>query len=156
MIKILSVTDAMKYKNTLSKFIYESKMNSVYRTTYTKEEANLKSSELIEYLKKDKALLIGAIERDELIGMLWAYYYPYREDLNRIYVSILHVDEKNRSKGLGSLLIKKIEEYAYVNGVSSIFLHTDAVNKGAMHFYEANGFSLERVQLKKVIKGEIQ
>lgn len=139
-------------KEKISNIIYKSVKNSLYTDSFTVESAVHKCEELEEYLKDDRAISYGAFDGTDLIGFVWAYNYPFRDDKNRLYVSIVYVDELYRGKSIGSKLLECVEEYARGNNYSSLFLHTEGHNFAAQGFYKSLGFSIERLQLEKKIR----
>ena len=147
--KMLLAEDCDAYGETLAECIYESVKNSAYTGTYVWEDALQKKEELKEYLAERKALAYGAIDGDRLAGFVWAYRYPFRDDKDRIYVSILHVKEEYRNQGTGDRLLGCIETEAERQGIQTVFLHTEAFNKGALRFYDRKGYRKERIQLVK-------
>lgn len=153
-IKKLSSYDCDVHRQTLAQYIFESNNHCHYINNYSLTEAESKVFEMKEYIKGGKAIVYGAIENEKLMGFVWSYTYPFREDTNRLYVSIIHVNDICRSKGIGNLLLKALEIEAKELGYNAIFLHTEAFNDGAIHFYEREGFTKERIQFSKVIAKE--
>ena len=150
-IKRIYQEDCIKYHDILATYIFQSVKNSMYEEKYSMQDANRKCEELWRYLGSCKAIVFGAFDDKELIGFVWAYEYPYRDDTSRVYVSILHVDECYRGKSIGKQLLYAIEEEAKRRGFRSIFLHAEAKNEGAIRFYNREGYRRERVQLVKMI-----
>lgn len=148
-IKQLSVGDAVGYKREIVRFIYESVKNTSYEESYLYADAEAKYEELLAHMEEGNAIVCGAAAGDELIGFIWGYEYPFRDDKSRLYVSILHVDERFRGCGAGRSLLAEIEESAKKKGCRSVFLHAEAFNTGAIRFYERMGFQAERIQLVK-------
>lgn len=148
-IKKLTIEDAQTFKKDIIHFIYDSVKNSAHEDSYSMSDAECKYAEMVEYMKVDKALVCGATIGNSLCGFIWGYEFPFRDDKQRLYVSILHVEEKFRNQNLGMLLLEYIEKQAKVLGYHAVFLHTEAFNKGAIRFYERMGYELERVQLVK-------
>lgn len=148
-IKQLNIEEIIKYKDKLIQFILESNQNAAHMNSYTIEDAEQKYNQLLVYMEQKTAIIVGAVDSDELRGFIWAYHFPFRDDKNRIYVSILHVGEDYRNQHLGEYLLDKVEEIAHHLGYSTVFLHTEAENHGAIRFYNRMGFKSERVQLVK-------
>ena len=62
-----------------------------------------------------------------------------------VELSSIGVDPTIKSKGVGSLLIDELKKIVDFDKFDYITLETDAVNNdGAIHFYQKNGFVLER------------
>lgn len=148
-IRQLNIEDLRNFKDTIIRFIYESNKKAAYMESYNKAHAKEKYEELLSYVDDFKAVVYGAVKDAKLVGFLWAYKYPFRDDKDRLYVSILHVEQEYRSKKIGSSLLAEIEQYAKKENYSSVFLHTEAFNQGAIRFYERCGYDVERLQLVK-------
>ena len=115
-IRKLSVEDCIRYKDELVNFIYESNLNCALNNGYSIENAKNKFQELKQYIFEDKAIVYGAITQDILCGFVWAYKSPFREDINRLYVSIINVGERHRSKSVGKQLLFQLEKEAIKKG----------------------------------------
>jgi len=63
----------------------------------------------------------------------------------------LVVDEKQRGKGIGSALVKRVEEWALELGMKIIRVRTNIIREEAQKFYLKNGY-LEKKQSKLFIK----
>lgn len=148
-IKKLTVDDCDQYGKELIRYIFESNNHCNYITRYTMDDAENKVEEMKNYIQNNKAIVYGAVEDDVLLGFVWGYEYPFREDVNRLYVSIIHIDAAYRSRGIGDLILSALEKEAADKGYHAVFLHTEAFNDGAIRFYHKQGFEKERIQLVK-------
>ena len=92
----------------------------------------LRFSELATYMTLTANLLHGAYSPDI--------------DEDDFYISVIVVDEGQRGKGLGSLLLKKAIEIAKQNGCKSVLLDVDIGNGAAQALYEKFGFRISRRQ----------
>ena len=135
-IKQLSYEDALKNKENIVSFIYESVKMSNYEELYTKEQAMDKADELCDYIHNHKAIVLGAFYKDNMIGFLWAYEYPFRDDTNRLYISIVHVLDEYRNIHIGAELLRNIEQIAKNKGFDRLYLHAEATNSKACNFYK--------------------
>lgn len=150
--RFLVADDCVKYGNALCEYYFESVTASAYEEGYTKGEAKQKIEELKRYLSAGQAVVCGAFDGEQLIGFIWAYRYPYREDSNRLYVSVVHIDSSYRGKGIGKKMLREVEDEACRMGVKALWLHAEAENDGARRFYEREGYVQERIQyVKKTI-----
>lgn len=154
-IKRLNAYDIKLFQETIIRFIYESTTHAAYVDSFAEADAEQKCAELINYLNEGKAMVYGAVKDNALIGFVWAYEYPFREDKSRIYVSILYIDEHFRGQKIGNYLLSEIENEAARQGYSSVFLHTEGSNDGAIKFYDRMGYEMERIQLVKRVVNEI-
>ena len=66
-----------------------------------------------------------------------------------MYVSEIRVKEEYRKQGIGSQLLRLVEDKAKELGLGAIYLHAEANHAEAIQFYKATGFSEERIQLRK-------
>lgn len=148
-IKRLTAADCDLYQKMLEEYIYESVTNSAFEEKYTQMDAREKCIQLKEYIGEEKAIVFGSVEENKLLGFIWAYEYPFREDTNRLYVSILHVHRQYRNCQIGKMLLEAVEEEAEKLNYSAVFLHTEAFNEGALRFYHRMGYGDERVQVVK-------
>jgi len=66
-----------------------------------------------------------------------------------IYVEIsgLVIDEKHRSKGIGSLLLGEVRRWAGEKGVATVRLRANILRKDAHRFYEREGFTRVKEQI---------
>lgn len=144
----LSSKDVKKYFEKISQYIYESNMMCDYIKTYSIDDARMKTTEMEKYVANGRAIVVGAIEDEKMVGFIWSYKYPYREDFNRLYASIVHVDKEYRRQSIGAGLISKLEQEAIKLGIKKIYLHSEATSK-SVDFYEREGFEKERIQLVK-------
>lgn len=152
----MTVKDCEYYQQELTDYIFESAAMCAYEESFRREDAVCKYRELKKYLEEGKAISYGAIEGGRCIGFVWAYEYPFRDDSNRLYVSILHVGQEKRGFGIGRQLLSHLETEASQRGYHAIYLHAEADNKGALNFYRRERFGAERIQLvKKICEDEI-
>ena len=86
------------------------------------------------------------VENDEVLGMVIGIINNETEETynfrapKRGRVSELVVKKTVRSKGIGSILLKSMEEYLYSVGCESILIGCFAYNKEAVEFYERHGY----------------
>ena len=153
LIKRLTTEDIFYNKESIVRYIFESNTNCSFMNEYSMEDATNKWTELYNYSLNNQALAYGAFanynSKIVMAGFVWAYEYPFREELHRLYVSILHVHREYRSAGIGKQLMKKIEDEALTAGYSAVYLHAEGFNDRGIKFYNKNGYETERVQLVK-------
>lgn len=148
-VQALTADYIQAHQALLADFIFKSVRNANYTENFQHEDAEKKSSDLTGYVQEGKAIVFGAFEGEEQIGFIWAYPFPFRTQTDRVYVSILYVNEQYRGMKIGQQLLTAVEQRAKELGFHSVFLHTDATNTGAVRFYHNNGFSDERIQFVK-------
>lgn len=66
-------------------------------------------------------------------------------------VEELCVTSKVRSNGIGTLLMKKMEEYLKNNGCEYIYIEVFGPNVGAQEFYYKSGYELRNVEVIKKV-----
>ena len=66
-----------------------------------------------------------------------------------MYVNEIHVKEEYRNRGIGSQLLKLVEDKATEQKLGALYLHVEANNPTAVRVYQKCGYSIERIQLKK-------
>ena len=151
----MTATDVDIYKKDITAFIYESVKMSNFKENYQMGQAEQKCNELYAYLVEEKAFAIGAFDEDCIVGFLWAYEFPFRDDINRLYVSIVHVKHECRNRHIGSYMLEKIETIASEKKYDAIYLHAEASNVKACQFYSRMQFERERIQFVKRIDGTL-
>lgn len=150
-IQKLSVEVCESRKKDITTFIFYSMNFGCSVEWYSMEEAQVKCEELKKYIKQGSAISFISIQNEEVNGFIWAYPYPDRGDQDRVYISIIYVDEKFRGTSVGRYLIKAVQDESRRKGYGKVWLHTGGANHGAIGFYERMGFERERIQYVKEI-----
>ena len=112
----------------------------------------------LEKIKKHNGMCYLAILNDKAIGLIMGIIPPYdKYDYldykcpKRGVVTELIVSKNNRSKGIGKLLIKKIEEYFKSLGCEYVLIDVFAYNESAINFYSKEGYhSRMYTNIKKI------
>ena len=101
----------------------------------TMEDVNKYNGKIMLYLENDEVLgmVIGLINNDT------EETYNFRAP-KRGRISELVVKKDVRSKGIGSKLLKSMEDYLHSVGCESILIGVFAYNNEALKFYEKNGY----------------
>ena len=101
----------------------------------TMEDVNKYNGKIMLYLENDEVLgmVIGLINNDT------EETYNFRAP-KRGRISELVVKKDVRSKGIGSILLKSMEDYLHSVGCESILIGVFAYNNEAVKFYEKNGY----------------
>ena len=88
-----------------------------------------------------------AVKNDKVVGLIMGCIPSYNEFDYLDYkcpkrgeITELIVANKTRSKGIGQLLINKIEEYFKSVGCEYIIVDVFAYNENAIKFYDKNGY----------------
>ena len=149
-IEALTAERAEEYRKEIAELYYENVRSNAFLEHYTYKEAYEKIASLINHLKDNTAVVYGAFYDEKIVGFIWAYLHQFREE-NRMYVGEIRVNEKYRGCGIGSRLLKLVEDRAKEKRLGAIYLHAEANNPDAIRFYETNGYEKERIQLRKEI-----
>ena len=111
----------------------------------TIQEANVVNAKLAEYnnsqvpfTQKESPILKNFIIKDneEIIAGIKAEIYHW----GILYIDVLYVDERYRGKGLGSALLKKVENEGKQAGATLI--HFDTFDFQAKDFYLKHGYEI--------------
>lgn len=138
----------LKYKNRLSDFYFSNMQSCCFMDSFTYKEAVEKIEGMIEHVANGTAMVFGMFDKEVLIGFVWAYEHPYREE-TRVYVNEIHVDEAYRGKGIGRELMRAVENMAKESGYRAMYIHAEGDNERAIRLYQHEGYTIERVQLRK-------
>jgi len=82
----------------------------------------------------------------KLAGFLNAYVKRAIDTDARVEIAALVVDEKQRSRGVGKLLIERAEAWARENGCRTIGLRSNVIRDRAHKFYERLGYEHYKTQ----------
>lgn len=138
------------YREDLKALLWENMMRRYEAKKVDEEYFETKTSEMKDYLSKQKAVIFVYIDDDIVLGCVWAYP-KYFLDEKRLFVQLLQVHAENRGSGVGKQLLVRLEEYAKTNNYYAVDLIADANSDGAVRFYRREGYQIERVQFIKVL-----
>lgn len=140
----------IKYKKNIIEYIKD----VLTENNCDNSENEIKSvyDNMSNFLKDGTAVILFAIEGDELLGFIWAYRILNNRILNnRIHITQFVINKKARSKGIGQKLINQIYQIAIEENIEIVELMATCSNKKTMEFYYKQGFKEERVKLSKKI-----
>ena len=66
--------------------------------------------------------------------------FTSESDRTFAYIQTIEVAPSHRNQGIGSELLRRMEDSARAAGASVIWLHVDAENDAAVHLYQAHGY----------------
>jgi ribosomal protein S18 acetylase RimI-like enzyme len=89
-------------------------------------------------MARDPDLFLVAVEDDSVIGTVMGGY-----DGHRGWIYSMAVDESQRHRGVGSVLMDEIEKALRALGCLKLNLQVVPLNSGVVQFYERLGFSVE-------------
>ena len=90
---------------------------------------------VVREIKAKNANVIVTVEGSELIGFAVMRYLDDEARLN-----LFAVHPKHRRKGIGTRMIKWLEEAATINGNGVVYLETRLSNDTAREFYKSLGY----------------
>ena len=101
----------------------------------------------LEKVNKNNGKCYLAIEDDKAIGLIMGIIREYDENDYLDYkcpkegeITELIVSQKVRSKGIGQLLMNKIEDYFRSLGCEYVIVDVFAYNENAIKFYDKKGY----------------
>lgn len=122
---------------------------------WSKENALKNAQQQFEQLLPDGSqtenqYLLTVMKANESIGILWLYVKSTKHDTEG-FIYDIELDDDQRGKGYGTLVMTKLEEFAKTKGVSRVGLHVFAHNKDALALYEKMGYEVASYNLTKRI-----
>ncbi len=109
-----------------------------------------KIQELDQYVKDQKAALLGVFNDATLVGFVWCYIHDYFGEM-RLHVNQIVIDKDFRGQGIAKKLLAETEKYAAELNIKTIDLFVTEENIAAVLMYEDLGYVTERRYLKKNI-----
>jgi RimJ/RimL family protein N-acetyltransferase len=107
-----------------------SKTDSTPSTILTFAKAFLHRNRMHTFIAKDGR---------KIIGYVTIVTGKFKKVAGNAYI-VMGVDETYRGKGIGSDLLKRVEQFALEHNMHRIELEVFESNKGAIRLYERNGF----------------
>lgn len=106
----------------------------------------------LKTLTKQGECLFVFVVQDIVVGYVYASIQTKPDDLTPApYVEIneLVVDQRHRSKGIGTSLIESVEKWAKEKRISIVQLSVQEFNVGARHLYEKLGYQSIEIKMQK-------
>lgn len=115
---------------------------------------------MLEEVKNNNGKCYIAVENDKAVGLIMGTIIKFDEYDYLDYkcpkegeITELIVSKNVRSKGIGNMLMNKMEEYFKSLGCEYILIDVFAYNDNAINFYEKNGYhSRMYTNIKKKIR----
>ena len=149
-IEELTAETARQYRHEIAQFYYGNMQTWSSLEHCSFDQAYEKIGDLIAHLTTGTCVAYGAFEENKIVGYIWAYPHPFRDEC-RMYISECTVKEEYRSRGIGKSLIALIEKRAKEYGFPAVYFHAEADNLDAVRLYENIGYGKERIQFRKEI-----
>lgn len=105
------------------------------------------------YIEDGSAIIIGAFDEDKIIGFLWGYEVDIFGE-KRIHNAENHVIEEYRGRGIARTMLECLEDEARKRGVFILEAMCTASNESAYGYHIDNGYEVERVKFRKIIKSK--
>jgi GNAT superfamily N-acetyltransferase len=87
-----------------------------------------------------KHLILAAVSEDRVVGWAHAYVCCLLESDPYAELGGLVVDEGYRRKGVGRLLLQRVENWAREQGCRAVSARSNILRQGAHKFYAARGY----------------
>jgi ribosomal protein S18 acetylase RimI-like enzyme len=115
-----------------------------------KESGASYTEEVFEDIAKESGATYMAYAGETAVGFVCAYMRSGGDEVVKwLYVCDLCVTKEYRNKGIGKLLLEKIEEYARGRGIGYLRISALASNEGAVRLYRTAGYKDFGVTLQK-------
>jgi GNAT superfamily N-acetyltransferase len=109
-------------------------------------------SEVLEERRSDAVLLVAESATDGPVGCVCATsrsdYFTQRV---HAHVEVLAVDRRAQGRGVGSALMRAVEEWARARGHTFVTLNAFASNDRARDLYERLGYEPETLHYRKAL-----
>lgn len=100
--------------------------------------------QMLEYIKQGRGMCLKATtDENEVVGMIYAQQenpINGKEGLDKWVIVIAAVKKGVTGGGIGSGLLKTMEEYVKSRGASKMFVYTNKDDEKVVHFYQKNGY----------------
>ncbi|MGI9380233.1 MAG: AAC(3)-I family aminoglycoside N-acetyltransferase [Methyloligellaceae bacterium] len=133
-IREFSGDDIEPFRNLLSLF------GEAFEDLATYSGAQPGDAYLRDFLSRDHIVVLAAIAANKVIGGLVAYeLMKFERERSEFYIYDLAVAEPHRRKGVGTALIRELQEIASNRGAFVIFVQADQTDPPAIELYSKLG-----------------
>lgn len=149
-IRLLDEYDINKFENKLNELTYvvlKENISESIPESLTRKYIN----DMKKFIKNDTAIILGAFDKDKLIGFHWGYQIININE-KRIHSNLVSIDFEYRNRKIGSMLLNCLEQEALKRDIHIIEAMCTYSNKVAVDYHLHNGFEIERLKVKKVLK----
>lgn len=144
----LDIDNFEKWELQIGELVKETFISNFEENSFTNQYRKEAISNLKEHLIKGHAQVFLAIQNEKPVGWIWCHEI-YRINQRRLHITSFSVCNTHRRSGIGSVLMRKAEEYAKGSGYLSLDLLVTKSNVQAIEFYKAHEFEIERLLMKK-------
>lgn len=83
-----------------------------------------------------------------VVYMIQEVHIPVKHERKIMYIDALCVDDSQRRKGTATAMMNHMRKLSIQNQSTSIELHVNARNQGAIEFYRTYGFSIQTLAME--------
>lgn len=132
--------------NELAKQVHELHVN--WRPDLFLSVDEVISKENFEEMLQAKEIFIAKIQ-DEIVGYITFNIKeknsPSMRYRKQLQIESICVDKRNRGKGIGTQLLKYVEQYGKEHNCTDIYLTVNEENASAIKMYEEYGFKVKNI-----------
>jgi len=156
---IIKVSQAKKedYNGFIEVFKEVEELHRLNASWKFKKPEPIFSEEYYEKLINDEnCMFFLAKDENEIVGYSIAYKkevsdIPVLKNRKWIHIDDLSVKSNQRKKGIGSIIMEEIENWAKKNNINEIELNVWLFNTNAINFYEKKGYEAFSQRMRKTI-----
>lgn len=149
-IRQMSLQEVALFEKELTNYLFTVlKENIVQDITY--ENAQKYYTDLQRFSEDGSAIVIGAFDKEKLIGFHWAYEVNIFNE-RRMHSYLNAIDKEYRGQQIGSKFFRKLEEISLERGIRIIEAMVTYSNQGAVRYHFSNGFEIERIKVWKKLQ----
>ena len=147
--RIFQAMDVGTYKDELVRLMRIVLCDNITQD-YPANQAEIYVEKIPGYIEDGSAIVVGAIEKGNLVGFSWAYELSIFGE-HRIHIDMIGVEKKFRKNGIARRLVEFQIEEAKRRGINVIEAMTTRENKNSYNWFHSIGFVDERVKVRKDI-----
>lgn len=107
---------------------------------------------LLNNVKAKRGVIYLAFNQNKAVGAAVSYVKHEEDEIvDYLYLSDLVVTKSEQGRGIGTLLLDRIEKYARENGLKYMRLQSYVKNEGALRLYKRAGFENFLSVLQKIL-----
>lgn len=122
---------------------------------FGKGKAKYAESDVLDLFGQKDAPILVAADSEAVVGyaicQIIRNQNPAQGKYKTLYIDDINVAKEARRKGIGSALLTECRKIARRSRCYNVTLNVWSFNEGAIAFYEANGFSPQRMILESIL-----